>query len=237
MPGIRSFRAIVQEATSNRRPAILRDYARTWKAVQRWKDITYLRHVLDNKQIRIEVGLDYVSAQVAHIPFGMFVEYLEAAGENKEEQRELAYWAQDSFPHELFDDVVAPIEDISTEAYDARIWCGPNSTLSPLHFDPTHNLFVQVVGSKEVALVMSDDTKIPRVSRQGTNQSHNTSSIDAFDPRHSEMFEIHTLRPGDAMVVPKKMWHSVRAIEDAKGPPSAFTMSVSFWWTADSGTL
>lgn len=231
MSRARSFRAIVREATASRRPAVLKEYARSWRALEHWKDIAYLRSALNDREIRIEVGSDYTNAKIANVPFPIFAEYLEIASKNEQDQQgELAYWAQDKLPSELSDDIAAAVEDISTEKYDAKIWCGPNNTLSPLHFDPSHNLFVQVVGSKEVAVAAAG---ISRVSSELSNQSHNTSSIDAFGSRHADMFEYYTLRPGDAMVVPKKMWHSVRAIEDPREASSLLTMSVSFWWTAE----
>lgn len=184
--------------------------------------MTYLRERLgEEKRIRVEVGSNYLEADVAEIPFTAFAAYLESEADA---DGSVAYWAQDTFPSELERDIISPSDDVGTTNLDKKMWCGPSTTLSPLHFDPTHNLFVQVVGSKDIALAPTDESGEELMRVRQTNQSHNTSSMDAFDP--NEAFDVYTLRPGDAAVIPKKMWHSVRAVNE-----TPYSMSVSFWWT------
>jgi lysine-specific demethylase 8 len=61
-------------------------------------------------------------------------------------------------------------------------WFGPRSTVSPLHYDPYHNLLCQVVGYKYIRLVAAEHT--PRLYRRPPPR-HNNSFVDLDAADHS----------------------------------------------------
>jgi lysine-specific demethylase 8 len=148
-----------------------------------------------------------------------------------------AYLAQ----HPLFDQIPALRADIAVpklcsttlpeDGPDAstvhlNAWFGPEATVSPLHYDPYHNLLCQVVGHKYVRLV--DAKHSGRMYRRPPPR-HNNSFVDLDCPdletysRFRGLPMRHcVLGPGDMLYIPRHCWHYVRSLTKS--------FSVSFWW-------
>lgn len=111
----------------------------------------------------------------------------------------------------------------------ANVWLGPGGTVSPLHYDPEHNLLAQVVGTKYVRLYAPEEG--PRLYPH-TDGLHKVSSQirDVHDVDH-DRFPLFAgaryldcwLRAGDMLYIPPRWWHYVESLQ-----PSC---SVSFWWS------
>jgi ribosomal protein L16 Arg81 hydroxylase len=107
---------------------------------------------------------------------------------------------------------------------------GTGGTRTPLHFDSYDNLFVQLVGAKYVRLYPRDATPNLYVSTSGTyGLQGNMSDVDceredwavhgkARDAEYTEVL----LLPGDALFIPARTWHYVRALSTS--------ISVSYWF-------
>jgi [histone H3]-dimethyl/trimethyl-L-lysine36 demethylase len=158
------------------------------------------------------------------------------------EQRRLGYLAQ----HALFDQIPALRRDIFTPDYcslgedgaphTVNAWLGPRGTVTPLHYDPDHNLLGQVVGYKYVRLYRPEDSAVLQPYTEGLCTNSSQIDLDAYrggaegeaalareQPavaalRHWEC----VLSPGQMLYIPPKWWHYVRSLS-----PS---FSVSFWW-------
>ena len=86
-------------------------------------------------------------------------------------------------------------------------WIGPAGTVTPLHTDPHHNLFVQVVGCKYFQLFGPSETDkmYPHESGMTTNSSR--VDAEAPDDESFPLFKTATglqlfVQPGQALYIP-----------------------------------
>ncbi|KAH8380032.1 hypothetical protein KR009_008565 [Drosophila setifemur] len=215
-------------------PTLLLNTIHHWPALEKWLDLNYLLQVAGNRTVPIEIGSNYASEEWSQ-QLVKIRDFLQRQfGKNKGNQ-EIEYLAQ----HELFSQIPALKRDICIPDYctigkedqpgavDIKAWLGPAGTISPMHYDPKHNLLCQVFGSKKIILAAPKDTE--NLYPHESEFLGNTSQIDAanldFDShplvRKVKFFEL-LLQPGDCLYMPPKWWHYVRS--------EAPSFSVSFWW-------
>ena len=111
-------------------------------------------------------------------------------------------------------------------------WIGTAGTKTALHRDPYANLLCQCAGFKYVRLYDARETRLLYAEAplgEGNENTFTRSAVTVEDPdlsRHPLFAEASfveaVLKPGDALFMPKGMWHYVRALT-----PS---VSVNFWW-------
>eukprot|EP00038_Savillea_parva_P011633 m.198953 g.198953 ORF g.198953 m.198953 type:complete len:560 (-) comp20621_c0_seq1:57-1736(-) len=117
---------------------------------------------------------------------------------------------------------------LSTNDVQVSAWFGPAGTVSPLHHDPYHNVFAQVVGRKYVRLYPKEQT--PALYPRGDALCNNSwVDLDNVDTDRFPLFEDATghhavLLPGDLLHIPRGCWHYLTSID--------VSFSVSFWWGA-----
>ena len=91
--------------------------------------------------------------------------------------------------------------------HTVNAWIGPANTVTPLHTDPHHNIFVQVVGCKYFQLFSPDQTD--KMYPHESGLTTNSSQVDAeapdeglfplFKGAHGLQFYV---QPGQALYIP-----------------------------------
>jgi hypothetical protein len=234
-----------------------------WPAIETWQDPTHLLGVTlgGRRCVPIEIGETYTHADWRQeiMPVHKFMhDYLLPI-----DPKEIGYLGQ----HNLFHQISKLQQDIRIPDYcytappdstpastfglplvasvdepQKNIWLGPKGTRTPLHTDPYHNIFCQVVGYKYVRLYPPEATEsvYPRgVDENGINES-NTSEVEIrLDRRQSSnvavedadrfpMFLAQTnyceviVGPGQCLYIPTGWWHYIESL--------TASYSVSFWW-------
>jgi len=111
-------------------------------------------------------------------------------------------------------------------------WVGTAGTKTALHCDPYANLLCQCAGFKYVRLYDARETRFLYAETPVCDGNENTFTKSAVTVENVDVskhplfkqaaFVETVLSPGDALFMPKGMWHYVRALT-----PS---VSVNFWW-------
>ncbi|XP_036336454.1 bifunctional peptidase and arginyl-hydroxylase JMJD5-like [Rhagoletis pomonella] len=232
-PSVENFHKI---CFNSEQPALLLNTIAHWPAMHKWRDLNYLHKLAGNRTVPIEIGANYTtdewSQQLVKIRDFLRRQFVQS-------NTQIEYLAQ----HELFDQIPALKTDIRIPDYcilhssgnssdpekvSIKAWLGPKNTISPLHYDPEHNLLCQVFGRKQVILAAPTDTA--KLYPHDSEMLCNTSKLDAtrldlerFPLAAEVAFYNVTLQVGDCLYIPPKWWHYVRAESES--------FSVSFWWS------
>ncbi|XP_023293664.2 bifunctional peptidase and arginyl-hydroxylase JMJD5 isoform X1 [Lucilia cuprina] len=229
-PSVLEFK---QKCFDRQQPALLLNTFQHWPALEKWRDLNYILKIAGNRTVPIEIGSNYANDEWSQQLMKIKDFLKRQFSHNSEQSTDIEYLAQ----HELFEQIPQLKKDFSIpdycsignskEAIDIKAWLGPKGTISPLHYDPKHNLLCQVFGSKSIILASPEDT--PNLYPYEGEFLQNTSQIDAKNldveqfPRLEKVkFYYLTLQPGDCLYMPPKWWHYVQS-----NSPS---FSVSFWW-------
>ncbi|CEM25725.1 unnamed protein product [Vitrella brassicaformis CCMP3155] len=220
-----------------KKPVLLRGVFRSWPAVDKWRDFSYLRKVAGRRTVPVEIGSSYIEDDWTQrlMPLREFLDtYIATQADHP--SAAVAYMAQ----HTLFDQVPQLAADIPIPAITAcgdtstlirMAWIGPKGTVSPLHTDPYENLFAQVRGAKYVRLYSPEET--PRLYPFKKGILTNTSSVQAdirdgsvdaakFPEFGKASYVDCEVGAGDALFIPKGWWHFIKSLDAS--------ISVSFWF-------
>lgn len=236
-PSLEKFRA---EHFIPRIPVKLTNCMTHWPALQKWKDMSYIRKVAGARTVPVELGSHYVDPEWS-MKMMTIAEFIEThIMQQTDGSTTVGYLAQ----HPLFEQVPELIADVfepeycclsenldddaETEATDINAWFGPKGTLSPLHHDPKHNLLAQVVGEKRILLYSPDESE--KLYPHEGSMLNNTAQVNPEKPSYetfprykaAKAWECH-LQQGEMLYIPPKWWHHVRSL--------CTSFSVSFWWT------
>ena len=197
----------------------------------------------------MEVGTNYLADDYTQqlMTIDDFIGTHVAVGSSSSSNSNRGYLAQ----HQLFEQIPTLKNDISIPDYcclltDAdedvdniimNAWFGPCTTVSPLHFDPYHNLLAQVVGYKYVRLYppSCSDSLYPHSGKMSNNSQIDVCAIDPTRyplALQCDYFET-ILGPGDMLFIPRWYWHFVAAVDAT----TAYTWNNSHITVSDTVNL
>lgn len=234
---------------------LLTDTINDWPAMEKWQDPTYLlRFTMGGRRcVPVEIGETYTHADWRQeiMSFRKFMhDHLVPVN-----PMEIGYLGQ----HNLFHQIPKLQQDIRTPDYcytvppgpppaspvdepQKNIWLGPKGTRTPLHTDPYHNIFCQVIGYKYVRSYppAATESVYPRGDDENGINESNTSEveirIDRTQPNNvvvedAESFPLFLAQtnyyeaivgPGECLYIPAGWWHYIESL--------TASYSVSFWW-------
>ncbi|KAK6438394.1 hypothetical protein LTR95_005407 [Oleoguttula sp. CCFEE 5521] len=259
-PTLTSFQVHIDEHTT---PLLIHGAMDHWPAMQSWACPSYLlkRSLNGRRLVPVEIGESYMHSEWRQqvMPLREYMEEFVLS----ESSRGIGYMGQ----HDLLSQIPALKDDVIVPDYcftsppdhtpetlqgqssvaeleepSLNVWLGPKGTKSPLHHDPYHNIFCQVVGYKYVRLyppVASHSMYAHGVDEKGISMA-NTSAIDVrFRPNEDgnifvmgsedaplfcarRDFQEAILAPGESLYIPAGWWHYCESLSTS--------FSVSFWW-------
>lgn len=237
----------MKEYCEPQRPVIVRNAAINSRAFKTWTPNYFCEKAGSNK-VKFAKH-DFQKKEVEHYfdrvrSTKMKMSEAIATMENLEPQSELKqkfYVQQISLRNlpELQNDITLPEFSLgllnSLEENDKPIpllWFGQKDTHTPLHYDSSDNIFIQIYGEKRVLLYPPSDTAYlspyhpkPKCIDSGTHQSkkHQSDVLDKF----SEALNLASgfqaqVRPGDVVFIPTGWWHEIRAGDTS-------SISLNYW--------
>lgn len=221
-------------------PVVLQGALRDWPAVQRWNP-HYLKDMIGPQIVEVQSGRvadeDFERNMDGHrtaMPFAEFIDlicqpdaandvYMTAYNSGANQAAMAALHPDLGF----LDQFLSP----GAEGRHGMAWIGPAGTFTPLHHDLTNNLFLQLVGRKQLLLVAPGQT--PRLYNDYHVYSRVRDIAEAgLIARFPDLDGVHVhqviLQPGDAFFIPVGWWHQVTALD--------FSISVThtnFIWPND----
>ncbi|MGV6802065.1 MAG: cupin-like domain-containing protein [bacterium] len=116
----------------------------------------------------------------------------------------------------LMEDVLADILPTATELsgktdkLEGYIFISSPKAVTPYHFDPEHNILLQIKGTKSMHVFPADDDQV--VSAQLHEQFHSggTCNLEYEEDRVEPRGKVFTFGPGEALHVPVKAPHWVQ---------------------------
>ena len=237
-----------REYVRPRLPVVITGVADRWPALSAW-NLGYFRRTLPDTEVRVEVWerddgrndpADYLRrVRRAPMRIGEFLDLLDAPGPAGRAYYLAQYPILKTAPR-LRGDIRPPDEYMQVPAIlprpcaarmrlDPALWIGPRGAVTTLHFDSTHNLFVQISGAKKVILIPPGQSGFLYYPCRdfGLNLHFSPVEVERPDlarhPRFARATALElTVEPGEMLYIPATWWHYLRALE-----PS---ISLNFWW-------
>jgi ribosomal protein L16 Arg81 hydroxylase len=213
------------------RPVIFKGAVRHWKAVSQW-NMDYLKSAIGDLTVPVEVSAtghfprDVRNIALTEMPVR---EYIDKAILG--DPGELRYYLSETPIQEVFPRLMDDLQMLPyvNEQQPPRmnLWFGAAGTETRLHYDFSHNLFVQLHGRKRFQLFSpGDSTRLYRYPLKHWYAHFSQVDITKPDftrfPRFEDATQITcTLEPGDVMFLPVYWWHQPRCLDTS--------ISVSMW--------
>lgn len=218
-----SFQDFIQQYYSPQLPVILQNGIQHWPAAQLWTPAYFAEHY---GKLPIEVQMnrhkdnDFEKNSVQlkrSTTMQDFVQHIQATGHSNDVYL-TANNASKNQPlmqalYQDLDDFASGYCDLSQQQY--FLWLGPAGTFTPLHYDLTNNLLIQIYGRKKVKLIPA--LQMPKMYNNCWVFSE-VQDIKAENFQDYPLLKDVTpveciLEPGEALFIPIGWWHCVESLD------------------------
>lgn len=204
------------------RPVVIEGAIADWPALAKWQP-DYLAATVGAAPIEYQGGraqaANFELAKDDHrrtMPFDAFLAMITDAGTPGNDAYITAY--NNHRNTQAFAPLMADVRPI--DAYlgpePGMLWVGPAGTFTPLHFDLTNNMLIQVTGRKHVRMVPAAHGQFLYNHRHVFSAVHDLDDPARLDAcplaRQATVYDV-TLEPGDMLFIPIGWWHQVRSLE------------------------
>lgn len=202
------------------RPCVIGGAIDHWPALSRWTP-AYLRETVGKALVEFQGGRDkagdFELAKDRHkqrLPFTAYMDLIENNPGN--DAYVTAYNSAANVA--AFTPLMADVGDVPCALGPGQgmLWVGPGGTFTPLHFDLTNNLLIQITGRKHVHLIAPADTRYLYHNRHVFSDVHDIQDAAQLDrhplARQARPYDV-VLEPGDMLYIPIGWWHQVRSLD------------------------
>jgi len=217
------------------RPCVIAEAIGHWPALERWTP-AYLRETVGDAPVEYQgnrqTAGDFELAKDRHKLSLPFTAYLDLIEQNPGNDAYVTAY-NSAANAAAFAPLMADVGDIPCclTPGGGMLWVGPGGTFTPLHFDLTNNLLVQVTGRKHIVLVPPAQTHLMANRRHVFSDVHDLQD-EACLTRHPQARQVQpfevTLGPGEMLYIPIGWWHQVRALDF-----SVMLTYTNFLWAND----
>ncbi len=199
------------------RPCLIAGMIADWPAIGKWTP-DYLRETVGAAPVEYqgkrEGAGDFELAKDRHKQVAPFTDYLDLIETSPGNDAYVTAY-NSAANQAAFAPLMADIRPIPQllGPEPGMLWVGPAGTFTPLHFDLTNNLLIQITGRKRVLIVSPNQTRLMAHRRHVFSDVHDLEDA-ACMARHPQARDVRpyvvTLGPGDMLFIPVGWWHQVR---------------------------
>lgn len=217
------------------RPCVIAGAIADWPALAKWTP-DYLRKVVGDAPVEFQGGRDQAGdfelAKDRHKRVAPFSAYLDLIENNPGNDAYVTAY-NSAANQAAFAPLMADIRPLPSllGPGEGMLWVGPAGTFTPLHFDLTNNLLIQVTGRKRVMLVSPNQARLMAHRRHVFSDVHDLEdpACMARQPQAKDVRPyVVTLEPGDMLFIPVGWWHQVRSLDF-----SVMMTCTNFLWPND----
>lgn len=219
------------------RPVVIEGAIEAWPAMKRWTP-AYLAERVGDAEIEYQGGRDGDPAFELHkdrhtrrMPFRRFIDAITRPGAANDAYLTAYNSAANTAALAPLQADLGRLDRYLTDA-PGMLWIGPAGTFTPIHFDLTNNLLVQVAGAKRLQLFPPSEAGRLAHHRHVFSDVHDIEEparLERYpDAREAQRFEV-VLGPGDCLFIPVGWFHQVRSLSF-----SAMLTYTEFLWANDA---
>lgn len=219
------------------RPVVIEGAIDGWPAMRRWTP-DYLAERVGDAEIEYQGARDgdpdfelHKDRHVRRAPFREFIAAIARPDSGNDAYLTAYNSAANAAALAPLQTDLGRLDRYLTDA-PGMLWIGPAGSFTPIHFDLTNNLLVQVTGAKRLQLFPPSEAGRLAHHRHVFSEVHDIEDPARLDRypsgREARRFEV-VLGPGDCLFIPVGWFHQVRALSF-----STMLTYTNFIWANDA---